>query len=535
VPGPQLRPDSLRPAAPPARRLIDLAERLRTRLLPAANDRADDRVVTGVTHDSGAVRPGDLYAALPGSHRHGAEFVEQAAAAGAVGVLTDDPGRALAGPVGVPLLVVDDPREALGPLASWIYGEPSRRLRLLGVTGTNGKTTTSYLLDAGLRAAGETTGLVGTIETRIGDQAVPSVRTTPEAPDLQALFAVMVERGVGSAAMEVSSHALALHRVDGTAFDVVAFTNLSQDHLDFHADLDDYFAAKARLFTPQFAAASVIDIDDEYGRRLVGLAGVPLTTVSAAGRDADWRASDVTAEAVGSRFTVEGPGTKTAVAVQLAGAFNVSNALVAFVTLVTAGVDAETAAAGIAGVAAVPGRMEPISVGQPFVALVDYAHTPDAVATLLTALRARLTAPRARLTALRATTTGRLLVVVGCGGDRDRAKRPLMGAAAARLADVVVLTSDNPRGEEPAAILASVLAGAMGVAAADRGQVIVELDRKAAIALAVNEARPGDVLVVAGKGHEQGQEVTGVVHPFDDRAVLRALLLALAGEAGAPP
>jgi UDP-N-acetylmuramoyl-L-alanyl-D-glutamate--2,6-diaminopimelate ligase len=528
MPGPQLRPDSLRPATPPARRLVDLADRLRTPLLPAAEDSAGNRDVTGVTHDSGAVQPGDLYAALPGSHTHGAQFAAQAVAAGAVGVLTDSPGRTLAGPVRAPMFVVDDPRAELGPVASWIYGEPSKRLRLLGVTGTNGKTTTSYLLDAGLRAAGETTGLIGTIETRIGGEATPSVRTTPEAPDLQALFAVMVEHGVGSVSMEVSSHALALHRVDGTAFDVVAFTNLSQDHLDFHADLDDYFAAKARLFTPQFATACVIDIDDDYGRRLVGLAGVPLTTVSITGRDADWQASDVTAEPVGSRFTAQGPGTTTALTVQLAGAFNVSNALVAFVTLVTAGVDPETAAAGIAGMAAVPGRMEPISAGQPFVALVDYAHTPDAVATLLTALRARLTA-------LRATIAGRLIVVVGCGGDRDRAKRPLMGAAAARLADVAVLTSDNPRSEDPAAILASVLAGAMGVAAADRGQVVVELDRRVAIALAVEEARPGDVLVVAGKGHEQGQEVAGVVHPFDDRAVLRALLRGPARGSGAPP
>jgi UDP-N-acetylmuramoyl-L-alanyl-D-glutamate--2,6-diaminopimelate ligase len=504
---------SLRPAATFERRLIELADRL------GVQAPAQDSRVTGVTHDSAAVRPGDLYAALPGSHTHGARFAADAVAAGAVGVLTDETGRKLSHQLEAPLLVVEDPRARLGGVSSWIYGEPSARMRVLGVTGTNGKTTTSYLLDAGLRAAGETTGLIGTIETRIGDIALPSARTTPEAPDLQAVLAVMAERGVGSVSMEVSSHALALNRVDGTSFDVVAFSNLSQDHLDFHVDLDDYFEAKARLFTSEFAPRGVVNIDDEYGRRLSRIAPIPVTTVSTTTRDAEWSASDIAPGQSGSRFVVHGPGVEMVMSVQLAGTFNVANALLALVTLVEAGVAPGDAAAGIANVSVVPGRMEAISAGQPFVALVDYAHTPDAVVTLLTTLRA--------------TTSGRLIVVLGCGGDRDRVKRPLMGAAAARLADVAVLTSDNPRSEEPAQILVAVLEGAMSVPAAQRGEVIVELDRRTAISIAVGRARAGDVVVVAGKGHEQGQEVGGVVHPFDDRAVLRDEVAALARTTGA--
>jgi UDP-N-acetylmuramoyl-L-alanyl-D-glutamate--2,6-diaminopimelate ligase len=515
VPGQEQRSTSLRPAATPARRLVDLADRLGTAVVGEP-----DLAVTGVTYDSAAVLPGDLYAALPGTRTHGARFADRAVAAGAVAVLTDEAGRSIVEAAGTPVLVVGDPRAELGGVASWIYGEPSKRLRVLGVTGTNGKTTTSYLLDAGLRAAGEKTGLVGTIETRIGAWVAPSARTTPEAPDLQALLAVMAERGVGSVSMEVSSHALALRRVDGTAFDVVAFSNLSQDHLDFHADLDDYFNAKARLFTTQFARAGVVNVDDEHGRRLLGVAEIPLTTASATTREAQWWVSDLSYRpGNGSDFVVHGPDVVTSVSIQLPGSFNVANALLAFVTLVVAGIDPQAAARGIADVSVVPGRMEAVSVSQPFRALVDYAHTPDAVVTLLTTVRQ--------------TATGRLIVVLGCGGDRDRAKRPLMGAAAARLADVAVLTSDNPRSEEPEQILAAMLDGAMEVAPEQRAEVIVELDRRTAIQIAVSQARPGDVVVVAGKGHEQGQEVGGVVHPFDDRAVLRAELAALTNGAGA--
>lgn len=475
-----------------------------------------DLPVTGVTHDSRAVRPGDLYAGLPGARAHGAAFAAQAAERGAVAMLTDAAGAALATDVRLPALVVEDPRAALGPVAARVYGEPSRRLRGFGVTGTNGKTTTSYLVEAGLRAAGEKTGLIGTIETRVADETVPSARTTPEASDLQALFATMVERGVGAVSMEVSSHALALHRVDGTRFAVVAFTNLSQDHLDFHADLDDYFAAKARLFTATFATIGLANADDEHGRRLLTQPRIETLGFSLDGAaDAAWRATDVAVGAGGSRFTAHGPtGITVEVRTALTGRFNAANALAALAMLVTGGVDPSAAAAGIAALPGVPGRLEPVDEGQPFAALVDYAHTPEAVATMLSTLRGTV------------ASSGRLLVVLGCGGDRDAAKRPLMGAAAARLADVAVLTSDNPRSEDPKEILDQVVAGAESVAVEQRGEVLVQIDRAAAIGLAVSRARPGDVLVVAGKGHEQGQEIAGVIHPFDDRTALRAELAA---------
>ncbi len=475
-----------------------------------APDAAADLAVTGVTLDSRAVQPGDLYAALPGARTHGATFAAQAAAAGAVAVLTDPGGRERAEAAGLPVLLHTGPRAVLGAVSATVYGDPAADLLLLGVTGTNGKTTTAYLLEAGLRAAGHATGLVGTVETRIGDTVVPSVRTTPEAPDLQALFAVMRERGVTAAAMEVSSHALAQGRVDGARFGVAAFTNLTQDHLDFHADMDDYFAAKARLFTPEHSAAGVVCVDDAYGERLATTAGVPVQTASATDRPADWRATDVEAGPRGSAFRVLGPGgVDVAARVGLPGAYNVANALVAIATLAVAGVPVEAAVRGVGALPGVPGRMERVEAGQAALAVVDYAHTPDAVTTLLQTLRP--------------LTPGRLVVVLGCGGDRDRGKRPLMGAAAARGADVAVLTSDNPRSEDPQAILDAVVAGAREVPGS---HVLVEADRRAAIEQAVEGLAPGDTLAVAGKGHEQGQEVAGEVRPFDDRVVLAEVLRA---------
>jgi UDP-N-acetylmuramoyl-L-alanyl-D-glutamate--2,6-diaminopimelate ligase len=513
-----------RPAAVPPRPLSALAAEIGAALDPAAGPAAADARVTGVTLDSRAVRPGDLYAALPGSRAHGADFAGQAVAAGAAAILTDPAGQAPARAAGVPVLVVPDPRARLGAAAAWVYGEPARDLLLLGFTGTNGKTTTAYLAEAGLRAAGHRTGLVGTVETRVAGEVFGSVRTTPEAPDLQALFAVMRERGVTAAAMEVSSHALAMGRVDGTVYDVAVFTNLSQDHLDFHGDLEAYFAAKAELFTPERSRAAVVNVDDPYGRRLAArlaeAGAVPVTTFSASGRpDADWRAEGVQLGPQGSTLRAAGPdGRLLDAAVGLPGPFNVDNALAALVALVVAGVPAEAAAAGVAGMAGVPGRMERIEAGQPYLAVVDYAHTPDAVETLLAALRE--------------VTKGRLAVVVGCGGDRDRDKRPLMGAAAARQADLAVLTNDNPRSEDPLAILAAMRAGADTVPAGQRAEVVVEPDRAAAIGLAVARAGAGDTVVVAGKGHEQGQEAGGVVRPFDDRRVLRAAIEARHGHGG---
>ena len=466
-------------------------------------------VVTGCTHDSRAVRPGDLYAALPGTRAHGADFTGQAVAAGAVAVLTDGAGAARAGAHGVPVLVADHPRGVLGAVARWVNDAPSADLLVLGVTGTNGKTTTAFLLEAGLRAAGHRTGLLGTVLTRIGDDVVPSVRTTPEATDLQALFGVMRERGTTAVAMEVSSHALALGRVDGTVFDVSVFTNLSQDHLDFHPTMADYEAAKAQLFTAARSRRGIVNVDDAAGRRIAAGADIPVQTYGDTG---DWRATDVRLRGDGSTFRLVGPGVDTAASVRLPGAFNVANAVGALACLVTAGVAVDAAVEGVAALPGVPGRMERVDEGQPFLALVDYAHTPEAVETLLRTVRT--------------VTPGRVLVVLGCGGDRDRAKRPLMGRAAAEGADLAVLTSDNPRSEDPMAILAEMAAGAPGAQ--------VEPDRRAAIETAVAQARPGDAVVVAGKGHETGQEVAGVVTPFDDREVLRAALRAALVGGGRP-
>lgn len=473
--------------------------------------------VSGVTHDSRRVVPGDLYAALPGSQQHGARFCGEAASAGAVAVLTDPGGRDAALESGLPVLVVADPRSRLGEVADWVYGHPSAGLLLIGVTGTSGKTTTTYLVESGLRAAGHVTGLAGGVETKVAGSAGPSALTTPEATDLQALFAVMAERGVTAAAMEVSSHALALGRVAGVVYDVAVFTNLSQDHLDFHAGLEDYFAAKASLFTPAHARVGVVNIDDEHGRRLAASPRVPLVTVSADGDPAaDWRAADVRAGADGSAFRVVGPGgVEVDASVALPGPFNVANALAAVVALVEAGISLEAAAAGVAACPGVPGRLERVEGGQDFAVFVDYSHKPGAVEAVLRALRP--------------VTQGRLSIVLGCGGDRDRAKRPLMGAAAASLADVAILTSDNPRSEDPLAILAQMLEGVLTVPPPHRARIVVEPDRAAAIGLAVGRAGEGDVIVVAGKGHERGQRAGGAVVPFDDREVAAAALASRRG------
>jgi UDP-N-acetylmuramoyl-L-alanyl-D-glutamate--2,6-diaminopimelate ligase len=517
---------AIRPAGQEPRPLSDLSVLLGVRLAAVENsfDHKDLGCVRGITLDSRTVQPGDLYGALPGARVHGAAFCADAAAAGAVAVLTDLAGRPAAAASGMPVFVVSDPRARLGEVACWVYGNPSGRLRLIGVTGTSGKTTSTYLLESGLRAAGHTTGLIGGVETRIGTEHLASSLTTPEAPDLQALFAVMAERGVSAAAMEVSSHSLALGRVAGTSFDVVVFTNLSQDHLDFHPSMEDYFRAKASLFTPAYSSrgglggssprastTGVVNIDDSYGRRLAATAAVPVTTFSAAGREeADWRAVDVRSGADGSAFRVIGPGGIEAdVSIGLAGAFNVANALGALVALVEAGVSPDDAVAGLAACPGVPGRLERVpaarSSGLDISAFVDYSHKPGAVEAVLRSLRP--------------VTRGSLVIVLGCGGDRDRAKRPMMGAAAASLADVAILTSDNPRSEDPLAILAAMLDGVLSVPQAERARVIVEPDRAAAIWQAVCLAAPGDVIVVAGKGHETGQYVGRAVLPFDDRQV----------------
>lgn len=513
----------LRPQRAAPRPLRGLLDRLGA-AVTVAGDPAGV-LVRGATHDSRRVRPGDLYAALPGAHVHGAQFTAAAVAAGAVAVLTDPAGAAMTGaamagaamagaaPAPPVTLVAVDPRHVLGEAARWAFGDPTDDLLIVGITGTNGKTTTAYLCEAGLRACGLRTGLIGTVETRVAGRSVPSERTTPEATELQGAFAAMREAGVQAVAMEVSSHALALGRMDGTVVTEAVFTNLSQDHLDFHPDMESYYAAKASLFTPARSRRALVNLDDGYGRRLAGEATVPVRTFSAAGADgADWRAADVRPDGT---FRALGPdGVDVAAASALPGRFNVANALAATAACAEAGLDPARAAAGVGGCADVPGRFERVAAGQPFTAVVDYAHTPQAVRLVLTALREQ--------------TAGRLIAVLGCGGDRDRGKRELMGRAAAEVADVVVVTDDNPRSEDPAAIRAAVLAGARSAAgAADVREVA---DRRAAIAAAVALARAGDTVVVAGKGHEQGQQYGDAVLPFDDRVALRAALSA----AGAP-
>ncbi|WP_310962975.1 UDP-N-acetylmuramoyl-L-alanyl-D-glutamate--2,6-diaminopimelate ligase [Nocardioides marmorisolisilvae] len=467
--------------------------------------------ITGLTLSSRRVVPGDLYAALPGSSGHGAGYATDAVAAGAVAVLTDPAGaNALTG-IGVPVLVVDRPRAVLGALAARLYGEPASALTLLAVTGTQGKTTTTRLLESGLSRAGTTAAVIGTVGTRIAGVDVRTALTTPEAPDLQALFAVMRERAVQACAMEVSSHALVMGRVDGVRFDVAAFANLGRDHLDFHGTVEAYFEAKASLFTPERARRGLTNVDDEHGRMLLDRAGVPMATFSPAGADADWRAVDVQLEPEGSRFRVLGPnGQDFAAGVPLTGRFNVANALCAIALAGEAGLDAAAVAAGIATGPGVPGRLERVAARQDFLAVVDYAHKPDAV--------------EAALSALRPLTRGRLLVVLGAGGDRDTGKRAVMGEIGARLADVLVVTDDNPRSEPPEVIRAALLEGTRAVPEAERAEVIEVPGRRAAIRQAVAMAAAGDTVLVAGKGHETGQEIDGVVYPFDDRDEVRAAL-----------
>ena len=475
--------------------------------------------VTGVTLSSRSVVPGDIYVAPQGASAHGAQYAAQAVEAGARAVLTDPTGAEICRAAGlaVPVVVVPHPRAVVGGLAARVYGNPAEHLRLVGVTGTQGKTTTTRLAEAALQAGGTKAAVIGTVGTRIDGVDVRSALTTPEAPDLHALFAVMRERGVEGCAMEVSSHALVMGRVDGVVFDVAAFTNLGRDHLDFHADVEDYFRAKAGLFTPDRARTALVNVDDAHGRRLRDTVEVPVRTFSTAGAEADWQAVDVEPHGTGSAFTVRHGVEEHRTSITLPGAFNVSNALCALAILAEAGFDLATLASSLSAVPGVPGRLEPVEAGQSFLAVVDYAHKPDAV--------------EAALTTLRAATEGRLLVVIGAGGDRDKGKRPVMGEIAARLSDVLVVTDDNPRSEEPAAIRGEVMAGAVEVGAADRAEVHDVGDRAAAIRLAVSLAGPGDTVVVAGKGHETGQEVAGTEHPFDDRVELRAALLEQQGAA----
>jgi UDP-N-acetylmuramoyl-L-alanyl-D-glutamate--2,6-diaminopimelate ligase len=467
--------------------------------------------VSGITSATDRVRPGDLFAGVPGRSAHGAAFAAAAVDAGAIAVLTDAAGQALIAGLGVPVAVVPDVRAVLGAVSADVYGNPSAAMTVLGVTGTSGKTTTTFLMRAGLQAAGRVPGVMGTVATMVGDEEIKTGFTTPEAPEVQALLAVMRDRGVTDVAMEVSSHALAMGRVDGIQFDVAAFTNLSEDHLDFHNDMEDYFAAKVQLFDARRSRSAVVVIDDHWGSRLTEIVPGPLATVTTVGeRRATWEAVDIADRPDGTTsFRALGPGVDLETGCAVPGRYNVANALLALAILADAGVDPLLAAPAIAR-ASVPGRMERVDAGQPFLAVVDYSHKPAAV--------------DGALRALRPLTKGRLIIVLGCGGDRDRGKRPHMGAIAARGADLLVVTDDNPRSEDPAAIRRAMLDGALAVPAAERGEVTEVGDRAAAIAAAVSAAAAGDTVLIAGKGHETGQEIAGVVHPFDDRVVLRTAL-----------
>jgi UDP-N-acetylmuramoyl-L-alanyl-D-glutamate--2,6-diaminopimelate ligase len=495
--------------------LRELAERI------GAESRGDDEgaavEVTGVTLRAQDAQPGDLFAALQGANAHGARFAADAVAGGAVAVLTDPAGAAIL-PFDVAVLVHPAPRSVLGATAALVYGDPSSRLKVIGVTGTSGKTTTTYLVEAGLRAAGRSAGLIGTVGIRVDGVDQPSALTTPEAPALQALLAAMAEQHVDTVVMEVSSHALALGRVDGVRFAVGGFTNLSRDHLDFHPSMEDYFDTKARLFdadSPLRAGAAVVCVDDDAGRAMAGRAVHPVT-VSAEGADADWRAVDVRTNADGGQHfvAVDPDGQRHEVDIRLPGRYNVTNSLLALALLRVVGVAPEEAAPGLAS-AQVPGRLESVDRGQGFMALVDYAHKPGAL--------------QAVLENLRRPGGGRLAVVLGAGGDRDRGKRNPMGRIAAEIADLVVVTDDNPRSEDPATIRAAIMAGA---AEADSAAEVVEIgDRRAAITHAVRWARRGDVVLIAGKGHETGQTANGVTRPFDDREELAAALSAITSTA----
>ncbi len=447
--------------------------------------------VADVAYDSRRVRAGTLFVCVRGAVTDGHDHAAAAVAAGAVALVVE---RQL--DVDVPQVEVPDARRAMAPLAVRFFGDPTAELRVVGVTGTNGKTTTAFLARSILEAAGLQAGLLGTVEQRVGGVVEPVQRTTPEAIDLQRTFRRMLDAGDRAAAIEVSSHALAYGRADGVRLAAAAFTNLTQDHLDFHGDMEAYFAAKALLFDGRCPRAT--NVDDPYGRRLPAELRYALDDPSA-----DVRAERLELAADGARFRLVTPQGARDVAIRLPGRFNVANALAAASAALLAGVELDAVVAGLAAVPGVPGRMEPVEAGQPFAVLVDYAHTPDALANVLRAARD--------------LTRGRLHVVFGCGGDRDRAKRPQMGAAAAALADRVVVTSDNPRSEDPAAIVDEILAGI-------DGPVEVELDRRRAIELALAGADAGDVVVIAGKGHEQGQERAGATTPFDDRVVARELL-----------
>lgn len=474
--------------------------------------------IGGLTDDSRQVRRGSLFVAVKGERVDGHRFVPQALAAGASALVTQEPWSALSGAAGggtvpVPMVRVADSRRALGRLASRFHGEPSSKLTMIGVTGTNGKTTITYLCKAILESVGRRAGLIGTVAYQIGPERLAASHTTPGAVELQMLLARMVQAGLDSAVMEVSSHALALDRTAGCEFDVAIYTNLTQDHLDFHADMEDYFQAKLRLFTGLNPAGkkarpkrAIVNVDDARGPRVSEASRVPVWTYSIA-RPSDLRAEDVRLSPGGTRFTATTPAGRMSVESRLVGEHNVYNMLAAIGVGLHEGLSLDQIGAALRDVANVPGRFERVEAGQSFTVVVDYAHTEDALERLLAAAQA--------------LKTGRIITVFGCGGDRDRGKRPKMGRVAALHSDLVFLTSDNPRSEDPLAILAEVEAGVRGVAKPAPFRYEVIADRRQAIEAAIRAAQRGDMVLIAGKGHEDYQIVGATRLPFDDREVAR--------------
>jgi UDP-N-acetylmuramoyl-L-alanyl-D-glutamate--2,6-diaminopimelate ligase len=457
-------------------------------------------VITGITHNDSDVQPGDLFIALPGAKRHGAEFAANAQKKGAIAVVTDSAGAELV--KGLPVLVVANPRLVAGRIAAHFYGEPMRDLNSVAITGTNGKTTVSTLLYQILEAANRDCGLIGTVETRIGSEVIASKRTTPEATELQALAAVMKERHMRHLIIEASSHAMTLHRLEGAHFAIAAFTNLTQDHLDFHGDMESYFAAKSALFNFGMSDLACINIDDPYGARLADSSEIPVISLSRSNPKAIWHYIEIDATSKRVQLKVRGSGgILIETTTSLRGGYNFDNLLMAIAIAVESGVDPIDIAAIVPKISGAAGRLEEVSVGQDFNAFVDYAHTPDAVSNVLKSIRE--------------FTSGKVIAVLGCGGDRDVTKRPLMGKSLIENADVAIFTSDNPRSEEPSDILAAMVSG---YKLKSPSQVVIE--RASAIAYAVTIAAPGDTVAILGKGHEIGQEVKGETLDFDDRLVL---------------
>ena len=498
----------MRPAKRYSQQLSELA-----RLLSIEQTFPEDVCFSGVSANSSRIVPGDLFLALPGSKVHGATFANSAHHSGAVAIVTDSVGAALISAstaATLPTLIIEQPAHLAGEIASWFYRRPAQRLRAIGITGTNGKTTTASLISQLLHLQNRAVGVIGTLGAQIRGVTEETGFTTPEACELQSLFATMIEEGVTDVVMEVSSHALSLSRIVGTHFATVGFSNLTQDHLDFHGDMESYFAAKKKLFTHEYAEVGFVNIDSDFGRRLVIEAEIPVSTLSKSDTRADWHYTNIESTTFGYQVSIRGSGGILIEGeLALLGEHNLDNALMAVAIAIANGIDPVAVGIDLVNLKAAPGRLERVAPTNQVLAIVDYAHTPDAVDHALQTLKSQ--------------TRGKLIAILGCGGDRDATKRPIMGEYLVRGSDIAIMTSDNPRSESPAEILRQMVGSHEP---SDR--LYVEEDRRKAIALAVTLAEPGDCIALLGKGHESGQLIAGVKYPFDDRRELERALEVLA-------